>query len=447
MKTAIAFAILAAATVHGAVHNSTVSATSVADKFPIINSMGPTIEGASVNRKGELFAVNQTHFLSLKSGTSDPKNPTLTGPGDKTSHFAGSRFTRTQGVLIGDAVGHAIWQKDYDNSALKRRWKGRFPKREYTPFLVNDKLLQPNDFTINGAETYIYMSGMNYTATTQPGEHGDIWYYNIKTRAFKQVSKDIMRNAGIHRCNGIDLSPDDKYLYVTSAQNFNNTVTSTKIYKFEIDPATGEPKNPTTEVDLYQVLSNAGVKAREHGMDPDGMRMDVDGNLFISLNAIPGVLRWNTKSPGDGTYIPLATVFAPSNLEFGGDDGKTLYVVGRCQDLKQACVDAYKHDKPGRAITNLRGNTPPGVNPNPGTGGGYPGNSTSKSTLLSRLDCDLALLIITPPVPNVPNPPTTGDGSQTDAEKEEMKKKLIEWIKIIEGYIATWLSDGNPGSS
>ncbi|KAG0642973.1 hypothetical protein HOY80DRAFT_880801 [Tuber brumale] len=428
MKSAISFAILAAATVHGAVHNSTVSATSVADKFPIINFMGPSIEGASVNHKGELFAVNKTHFLSLKSGTSDPKNPTLTGPGDKTSYFASSRFTRTQDVLIGDAVGHSIWRQDYHNSTLKRRWNGRFARRAYTPFLMNDKLLQPNDFTINGAETYLYMSGMNYTATTVAGEHGDVWYYNIKTGAYKQVPKEVMRGAGIHRCNGIDLSPDDKYLYVTSAQNINDVVTSTKVYKFVIDPATGEPKNPTTEVDLYQVLSNAGVKARERGMDPDGMRMDVEGNLFITLNAMPGVLRWNTKAPGDGTYIPLTTVFAPSNLEFGGEDGKTLYIVGRCQGLEKACVDAYKHDKPGRAITNLRGTTPPKTNPNTGTGGGSTRNGTGSGT----------------EYPNVPNPYNTTSGSPTDAEKEMMRMKLKEWIKIVEKFIANWLKDGNP---
>ncbi|PWW72909.1 hypothetical protein C7212DRAFT_286282 [Tuber magnatum] len=316
--------------------------------------MGPTIEGASVNHNGELFAVNKTHFLSLKTGTSDPKNPTLTGSGDKSSHFAASRFTRSQEVLIGDAVAHAIWQRDYNGTLKRRHWNGRFAKRGgYTPFLTNDKLLQPNDFTINRAETYLYISGMNYTATTQAGEHGDVWFYNIEKGVYKQVPKDVMRNAGIHRCNGIDLSPDDKHLYVTSAQNVNDVVTNTKIYRFTIDPATGEPKNPTTEVDLYQVLANAGVKARERGMDPDGMRMDVAGNLFITLNAIPGVLRWNTMVPGDATYIPLATVAAPSNLEFGGDDGKTLYIVGRCQDPKTACVDAYKHDKPGRAITNL----------------------------------------------------------------------------------------------
>ncbi|RPB01420.1 hypothetical protein L873DRAFT_1764073 [Choiromyces venosus 120613-1] len=425
MKTALSFAILAAATVHGAVHNSTVSATSAADKFPIINFMGPTIEGASVNRKGELFAVNKTHFISLKSGNSDPKNPTLVGPGDKTSYFSSSRFTRTQNVLIGDAVGHSIWQQDYDNSALKRRMNGRFARRAYAPFLINDKLLQPNDFTINGAETYVYMSGMNYTSTTQPGEHGDIWYYNVKTGAHKQVSKDVMRNAGIHRCNGIDLSPDDKYLYVTSAQNINDVVTSTKIYKFEIDPATGEPKNPTMEVDLYQVLSNASIRARDMGMDPDGMRMDVEGNLFISLNGIPGVLRWNTKLPGDGTYIPLTTVVAPSNLELGGDDGKTLYVVGRCAGLEKACVDVYQHDKPGRAITNLRGSTPTKPETTkPGTTTGSPVTPTG--------------------TPGTGNGDNGGSDSPTDAEKEEIRKKIAEWIKIIQQYIATWLSGGNP---
>lgn len=74
--------------------------------------------------------------------------------------------------------------------------------------------------------------------------------------------------------------------------------------------------------------------------------------------------------------------------------------------------------------------------------------TTLVSLFLSHLNSDFASLIITPPAPNIPNPPTTGGGgNQTDAEKEEMKKKLIEWIKIIEKYIATWLSNGNPNPS
>jgi sugar lactone lactonase YvrE len=177
-----------------------------------------------------------------------------------------------------------------------------------------------------------------------------------------------MKDAGIHRCNGIELSPDDKYLFVTSAQNNNGTVVSTKIFRFEIDPSTGEPKNPKSVVDLYEALASTGVKAKELGMDPDGMRMDVDANLFITLNAIPGVLKCNTKVAGEGVYIPLDTVAAPSNLEFGGDDGMTLYIVGRCKNLTQACVDSYKNNKIGRAINNLRGQYPiPGNGTNNGT--------------------------------------------------------------------------------
>ncbi|PUU73572.1 hypothetical protein B9Z19DRAFT_1162684 [Tuber borchii] len=257
--------------------------------------MGPSIKRASVNCKEELFALNQTHLLFLKSNTSDTKKSTLIGLGDTTSHFASSPFTRAQNVLIGDAVGHTIWQQDYDK--------------------------QCTEATVEGKAAQEGMSGMNYTATTIVGEYGDVWYYNLKT--------------------------------ATSAENINNTATSSKIYKVEIDPPTGESRNPTTVVDLYQVLSNAGVKATENGMDHYGMCMGVEGNLFISLNAIPSVLRWNTKAPGDAIYIRLTTVFASSNLEFCGDDGMTLYFVGRCQNLTQACVDAYKHDKAGHAITNL----------------------------------------------------------------------------------------------
>ena len=298
--------------------------------------------------------MNSTHFLSLKTGQTDPSSPIVIGPGDNTSHFASSRFTRSYGVLVGDAVAHTIWRQSYNNNPVVRRSNGRFFKRSYAPLFTNSKLLQPNDFTINRPETYLYMSGMNYTDTTVAGEHGDVWWYNFKTGVSTQVPKSVMKAAGIHRCNGIELSPDDKSLFVTSAQNINGSVTSTKIFKFDIDTTTGEPKNPKPVVDLYEALASVGVKAKEQGMDPDGMRMDVDGNLFIALNAIPGVLKCNTKVANEGVYIPLNTVFAPSNLEFGGDDGMTLYVVGRCQGLKTACVDSYKHNKVGRAINNLR---------------------------------------------------------------------------------------------
>ncbi|KAG5179478.1 hypothetical protein JKP88DRAFT_291135 [Tribonema minus] len=49
---------------------------------------------------------------------------------------------------------------------------------------------------------------------------------------------------------------------------------------------------------------------------------------------------------------------SPTNLEFGGPDGKTLYVVGRCGDAAWTqgvgCVDTYQAPAAGRSWTLLQ---------------------------------------------------------------------------------------------
>lgn len=313
-------------------YNSSLVAKSAVKDFPVIKYMGATIEGASVDKAGDLFAVNKTHLMNLAEAGGGSLIL-----GNDSSFFASSRFTRTLGVLVGDATLHTVWQKIH--SAMQAPL-----------FLPNAHMLQPNDMAISADESRIYLSGMNYAADT-----GDVWYYDVHKHVLKRVDLSIA-DPKIFRTNGIELSPDDKELYITSAQNsLNDTVIGAKIFRFLIEHETGIPQNPVEVIDLYETLAEKGLDGAKAQMDPDGMRIDMKGNLFISLNSFGAVLIWNINAdPGSSKIITLETVKFPSNLELAGKEGKDLYVVGMCEGGLDACIDHYKHDIPGRAITNLR---------------------------------------------------------------------------------------------
>jgi gluconolactonase len=305
--------------------------TCAINNIPIVNSMGSTIDGASVDSSGHLFAVNKTHMMNL----TNPSIPPIMTAGN-LSFYASSRITRTLGILVGDATGHTVWQK-----------KGFDTQGQLFP--PDAQMLQPNDMAITGDESRLYFSGMNYFADT-----GDLWFFDVSKAALHKV--DLSESpTTLFRINGIELSPNDTELFITSAENLNGSVVDAKIIRFEIDPDSGFPINPQVAFDLYETLTEKGLDPMKAGMDPDGMRMDIKGNLFISLNAFQRVLKWNIYSdPALSSVIELQTVTFPSNLELAGKEGKDLYVIGRCSDREKACIDHFVHDTPGRAFSNLQ---------------------------------------------------------------------------------------------
>ena len=110
--------------------------------------------------------------------------------------------------------------------------------------------------------------------------------------------------------NGIAFSPDEKFLYVGNWDPAAKTVTR---YPVRIDGALGAG---VTFIDLTQEVP--GEEAL------DGIKVDTDGNLFLSA---PGGV-WVFSA--DGTH--LGTISAPHpvhNFAWGGADGKTLYLCAR----------------------------------------------------------------------------------------------------------------------
>ena len=136
--------------------------------------------------------------------------------------------------------------------------------------------------------------------------------------------------------NGIALSPDDKYLYLSAG-----TVSpDPRIYRFPV-----KPDGTTGHGELF--TRGAGIG--------DGMKTDPHGNLW-STDAMPGTVRITAPSgkllgllhmPTLGDAEPRKTTCA-SSLAFGGDDAKTLYVT--------ACEHIYA--VPLRAAGSLEGPAP-----------------------------------------------------------------------------------------
>jgi gluconolactonase len=128
-------------------------------------------------------------------------------------------------------------------------------------------------------------------------------YLLKKDGTLKLLTKEMSRP------NGIALSPDEKTLYVA------NSDFAAPIWK-------SFPVQPDGTIGSGKVFFDAGdfVKAKRKGL-PDGMKVDVHGNLFATG---PGGL--HVFAP-DGTLLgTLDTGVNTANCCFGGPDGSTLFV-------------------------------------------------------------------------------------------------------------------------
>lgn len=168
---------------------------------------------------------------------------------------------------------------------------------------------QPNDIAL-APEGTLYASDPNWAKV----DDGQLW----------RIDRDggvHLLEAGMGTTNGVEVSPDGRRLYVNESVQRN-------VWVYDLDAAGG--------------ISNKRLLIRfdEHGMD--GMRCDADGNLYIARYDAGTVA---VVAP-DGTLlreIPLKGR-KPSNLAFGGADGRQVFVT--LQD--RGAVETFQADRPGR---------------------------------------------------------------------------------------------------
>jgi len=110
------------------------------------------------------------------------------------------------------------------------------------------------------------------------------------------------------RPNGIAFSPDEKTLYVAQSH------TTAKIYMaYDVDKQ--------LNVSGGRVLFDANELGKTRAGNPDGLKVDKQGNLFATGPG--GVLVLSSTGKHLGTIMTGEKI---ANCAFGGDDGRTLYM-------------------------------------------------------------------------------------------------------------------------
>jgi sugar lactone lactonase YvrE len=251
------------------------------------------IEGPAVDREGNLYAVNfkEEGTIGIVNGKGDGK-VYLKLPG--TSVGNGIRFDREGNMYIADYVGHNVF----------RVKKGTKDPEVYAH---DPNMSQPNDLAIapNGL---IYLSDPNWKDGT-----GRIWLVNAD-RAI------VLLEERMGTTNGIEVSPDGTKLYV-------NESVQRQVWRYDINPD-GSLSNKSSFITF-----------EDFGMD--GMRCDRKGNLYITRYDKGTVV---VVSP-DKKIIKevLLKGKKPSNITFGGKNGKTCFVTM----ADRGCLESFPALFPG----------------------------------------------------------------------------------------------------
>lgn len=219
-------------------------------------------------------------------------------------------------------------------------------KKSVDVFCEDPKILQPNDLAVLGGAgkpTKIFLSGQGFEDDTVAGKSGDLW--TCEKGKATQFDPQILAKADIHRTNGIETSPDGKTLYLSSAANKGGKVVSNKIFRFAIDNSGNLVKEAPK---LFHDFTDSP------DVDVDGMRSDTKGNLFVTRNGGKKVVKLSPKAEVL-QEINFPSMQGTSSLEFGGPEGKTLFVVGKCtaDEKSEGCAGKIETDSVGKAFDSF----------------------------------------------------------------------------------------------
>lgn len=253
------------------------------------------IEGPACDRAGNVYAVNFAREGTIGRVTPDGKGEVFVDL-PKGSVGNGIVFGKAGEMFVADYTGHNILRIDPAS-------------KKVTVHAHNDGMSQPNDIAI-AADVTLYASDPNWKEST-----GQIWRIDPDGKTTRLA-------AGLGTVNGIEVSPDGKTLYCNESVQRN-------IWAFPIndDKTLGEKR-------LVR-------KFEDHGFD--GMRADVDGNLYVTRHGKGTVVK---LSPA-GEILREIDVLgkSPSNLCFGGPDGRTVYVT----EVESTRLVRFRVDRPGRS--------------------------------------------------------------------------------------------------
>ena len=253
------------------------------------------IEGPACDRDGNLYAANY-----IRQGTIGQVTPEgeccvfIELPNGSIGN--GIRFDSHGAMLIADYTGHNVLWMDMQT-------------RQVSVYAHEPRMHQPNDIAI-GTDGIVYASDPDWQNGT-----GQLWRVDTDGTVTRL-------EAGMGTTNGIEVGPDNGTLYVNESVQRN-------VWAYDL--------SPQGEITGKRLL----IQFPDFGLD--GMRCDVAGNLYITRYGKGSVVK---LSPQGQVLreIPLSGQ-KPSNLAFGGPDGRTCYVTL----ADRGNVEVFRADQPGRS--------------------------------------------------------------------------------------------------
>jgi gluconolactonase len=251
------------------------------------------IEGPACDAAGNLYAVAFQKAENIGIVTPEGKAEVFVELPDKGTGN-GIVFDKAGMMYVAEYTGHNVLRIDPKTKAI-------------TKFAHEDRMNQPNDLAI-GPDDVLYASDPAWSKGT-----GQVWRID-------REGKVTLLAGEMGTTNGIEVSPDGKTLYVNESLQRN-------IWAFTLTPqGTAEDKRLVKQFE-------------DHGFD--GMRCDVAGNLYITRYGKGTVVKLSPK----GEVLQEIDVLGkqPSNLCFGGPDGRTIYVT----EVEHRRLVQFRVDQPG----------------------------------------------------------------------------------------------------
>jgi gluconolactonase len=173
----------------------------------------------------------------------------------------------------------------------------------------------PNDICVDGRGRIYFTDPMYYDRSQMEMTEG-VYRIDLDDRVTR-----ILDQPAVQRPNGLAVTQDCRTLYVVDSCSVAGG--NRKIWGFDLSDA-GDPSNQRLAFDFAP------------GRGGDGMRLDMDGNLYVAAGVRHARGPHETADVPTGIYVItpqgklLGRIPIPedviTNLAFGGDDGRTIYV-------------------------------------------------------------------------------------------------------------------------
>jgi gluconolactonase len=268
-------------------------------------------EGPAVDAEGNVFFSDIVNNRIMKRAANGALSVWRADSGRANGNMfdAQGRLVTCEGAEFGDGGRRRLTRTDMrrgEVEVLTDRYEGK-------------RYNSPNDLVIDH-QGRVYFTDPRYKEEHRDElEMGAEAVYRLDPNG--RVTR-ILTQPAIQKPNGITLAPDNRTLYLVDSSPTPGG--NRKIWAFDLSPE-GLPSNQRLVYDFAP------------GRGADGMRTDVEGNLWIAAGISHPRHANETADVPAGVYVltPKGEILgripvpedAITNLAFGGPDLKTLYIV------------------------------------------------------------------------------------------------------------------------